>query len=404
MSEVAIGKAPSGGAFNRGTMLLVAAVGILAFIGMLVLGAYAPDMRSSKNGGSHALSKGATGYSGLVRLVEATGRNPQIVRFENDLDSEALVVLTPESPMVPLDPVFRHREGKVTLVVLPKWSTERDKKRPGWGRSSGLVPPAWPEGVLAPGNKLKVTRSKGQGRALKTLPIEAPADMHFLAPAVVQTIAGDKLDPVVTDADGRIVLGKLRNVPVFVLADPDLIDNLGMGDIRQARAALAMLDYLNSTDAEEVLFDVTLNGLGGTRSPLRLAFDPPFLAVTVAIFVALLLAGIQGAIRFGAPLRPQRAIAFGKSALVDNSASLVRKAGREASLGRRYVDLIRDRAAWVFRLPATIRGESLEQKLDELRPERPFSELARAADSARSRSELIAAAKALHHWVEEAKA
>ena len=404
MSEIAIGRTLSDGAFKSRTMLVVAAVGILAFIAMLVLGAYAPDLRSSKNGGAHALSNAATGFSGLVRLAEATGRNPHVVRFENELDGEALLVITPETPWTHLDPVFEHRGGKVTLVVLPKWDTERDRKRTGWVRSSGLVPKAWPEGVLAPGDKLTVGRTKGQGRMLTTVRDDAPPEMRFLEPAVVQSIAGDKVEPIVTDAEGRIVLGRLGDRPVYVLADPDLINNRGMGDIRQAGAALAMLDFLNSTGSEEVLFDVTLNGLGGTRSPLRLAFDPPFLAVTIALFTALLLAGLQGIARFGAPLRPQREIAFGKAALVDNSASLVRKAGREARLGWRYSDIIRERAAAIFRLPAFIRGEELDAKLDELRPDKPFSKLAAAASTARSRDELVAAARALHHWVEEAQA
>ena len=70
-----------------------------------------------------------------------------------------------------------------------------------------------------------------------------------------------------------------------------------MGDERQARAALALLDFLNSTGAKSVLFDVTANGLGRSRSPLRLAFDAPFLAVTLTIFVAMLLAAGESAER-----------------------------------------------------------------------------------------------------------
>ena len=50
-------------AFNARTMLLITAIGVLAFIAMLLLGAYAPDLRSGRNGGSHALSKAATGFS-----------------------------------------------------------------------------------------------------------------------------------------------------------------------------------------------------------------------------------------------------------------------------------------------------------------------------------------------------
>src|SRR5438034_68636 len=69
MSEIAIHQPTDAGAgaFNARTMLLITAIGTLAFIAMLVLGAYAPDLRSGHNGGSHALSNAATGLSGLAR-------------------------------------------------------------------------------------------------------------------------------------------------------------------------------------------------------------------------------------------------------------------------------------------------------------------------------------------------
>ena len=46
--------------FNASTMLIMTGIGVLAFIAMLVLGAYAPDLRSGRNGGAHALSPAAT--------------------------------------------------------------------------------------------------------------------------------------------------------------------------------------------------------------------------------------------------------------------------------------------------------------------------------------------------------
>src|SRR3546814_1463316 len=46
-------------------------------------------------------------------------------------------------------------------------------------------------------------------------------------------------------------------------------------------------------------FDVTLNGLGGSRSPLTLAFDPPFLAMTLALAAVALLLGWRARGRFG---------------------------------------------------------------------------------------------------------
>jgi hypothetical protein len=403
MSEIVIGRPARGESFRRSTMLLIVAVGIAAFCAMLVLGAYAPDFRSGKNGGAHALSNAATGFSGIVRLAEATQRYPEIIRQEYMHETEDLVVLTPENAATDLTNVLRTRQALVTLVVLPKWHASRDPKKPGWVKVAGLSPKSQPEGVLAPDSKLSVRRSRTAGQMLVTVPTHAPAELSFPAPPITQTISGERLEPIITDAKGRIVLGKLGDGPLFVLADPDLLNNHGMADARRAAAALSLLDWLNSTDAEGVYFDVTLNGLGNSKSPLKLAFDPPFLAVTLAILAALLLAGLQAIARFGVPLRPERAIAFGKAALVDNSAALVRKAGREAHLGHRYADLIRERMAATLRLPQTMPEEKIVERLDALRADRSFSSLAEGAEAASTREGVLAAARALHQWEQEVR-
>lgn len=403
MSEIAIGSAVGGEGFRRSTMLMIVAVGVAAFFAMLVLGAYAPDLRSGKNGGAHALSNAATGFSGIVRLAAATERYPEIVRQDYMHETEDLVVLTPEAAATDLTEVLRTRATLVMLVVLPKWQTSRDPKKPGWVKVAGLSPKNQPEGVLAPDFKLSVRRARTAGQMLVTVPSHAPAELSFPAPPITQTIGGEGLEPIITDANGRVVLGKLGDGPLFVLADPDLLNNHGIADARRAAAALALLDWLNSTDAEAVYFDVTLNGLGNSKSPLKLAFDPPFLAVTLAILAALLLAGLQAVARFGVPLRPQRAIAFGKAALVDNSAALVRKAGREAHLGGRYASLIRDRMAAILRLPPTMAEEKVIERLDALKSERSFSSLAEGAEAASTREGVLAAARALHLWEQEVR-
>jgi len=405
MSEIAIrGSADGQGAFNRGTMLIVTAVGVLAFIAMLVLGAYAPDLRSGKNGGAHALSNAATGFSGLVRLAEATGRHPRIVRATNQLSDEALAVITPESAGTDLSEILERRGPRVTLLILPKWWTERDQKRPGWVRIRDLLPAMVPQGVLAPAYEFKISRVKEKGTRLRTVHPVAPKELGFVSPEITQVLTGKDIEPVIVDRRGRVVLAKVRDGNLYVLAEPDLLNNHGIADARQAQAALALLDALNSTDAGSILFDVTANGLGHSRSPLKLAFDPPFTAVTAIILVALLLAGWQAAVRFGDPRPPQRAIAFGKSALVENSAALIRKAGREARLASRYVDTIRYRAATLLSLPSWLKGDELDERLDAVPSQVKFSELAAAAISARHRDELLIAARRLNQWLEEVSA
>src|SRR5690242_8020908 len=128
MSDVPIRDSsdPGEGAFNPRSMLLIVCVGVLAFAAMLVLGAYAPDLRSGRNGGAHALSNAATGFSGLVRLAGATGRNPVVVRSEDQLKAEDLAVVTPDHGWVDLGRILQRRGPRATLVVLPKWDTAPD--------------------------------------------------------------------------------------------------------------------------------------------------------------------------------------------------------------------------------------------------------------------------------------
>ncbi|HYG47428.1 MAG TPA: DUF4350 domain-containing protein [Allosphingosinicella sp.] len=404
MSDLAVGAGDRAeGAFRPATILLVAAIGILAFAGMLILGAYGPDLRSGRNGGAHALSNAATGYSGLVQLARATGRNPVIVRNEQMLDTEDLVVLTPETGRTNLDPALRIRRGRPTLVVLPKWETVPDRVRSGWVRSAGLKHPFEVHNVLAPAHRLKVERHRSRGMQLRTVQDYAPAALRFAAPGPLQTVTGAGWTPIVTDPAGRLVVARFGDQPFYLLSDPDLLSNRAMGDRGRAAAALALLDHLNATDAGSVVFDVTLNGLGQTRSPLRLMFDPPFLAATLAIAAALLLVGLQAIARFGPPRRPERAIAFGKAALIDNAAALVRQARREAALGGRYADMIREKAVTVFAVPAKLRDAAVDEYLDRLEGRKSFSALAAAAARARRREELLVAAQALHQWQGEKK-
>jgi hypothetical protein len=403
MSEIAIDKSAGGeGAFNARTMLLITAIGTLAFIAMLVLGAYAPDLRSGKNGGAHALSNAAVGFTGLVRLADATGHKPVIVRVSADLDSENLAVITPDHGWTDLSDILQRRGSRATLIVLPKWRSAADAQRPGWVRIAGVLPAGDPARILYPSTTLGITREKTQSEPLRNVdPAAAPPDLRFFAPRIVQTMNGRDIVPLITTANGHIVLGKVAKQPLYLLSDPDLINNHGLSDVRQAKAAVALLDYLNSTGSDSVLFDVTANGLGQSRSPLKLAFDPPFLAVTLTIFVAMLLAGWQALVRFGPVRRAERAIAFGKAALVDNSAALIRKAGREAHLGGRYVEVVRERAMALFRIPATLDAEALSARLEGLNPDKSFASATNAATQAHTRGELLSAAKSIHQWLRE---
>ena len=169
-------------------------------------------------------------------------------------------------------------------------------------------------------------------------------DFGFVAPEVTQAIAGKKIEPVVVDQRGRIVLAKATDRNLYILADPDLLNNHGMADPKQAAAALSMLD----------LHEQHGRGFHFVRRDRERA--RPFAEPAEAGVRAALPGDDAGAVRRGcwpgctalsasASRAGERAIAFGKAALVDNSAALIRIARREARLGGAYAEMIRERAA-----------------------------------------------------------
>lgn len=401
MSEVAVGRTMSADrVFAPLTVALLLIIGLIGFAGSLLLGAYAPDLNSGRNAGSHALSNAATGYAGIVELARATGRHPRVLRAENDWKTEDLVVATPEHGAVAMGKFMAARRGRATLIVLPKWATIADDKTSGWVDVGGLLPAFDPAGVLAPATVMKVTRRPSGARVLHPVSWALPS-LAVSAPRPLQAVTSVALIPLVVDDAGRIVLGQVHRTKTYILADPDLLDNHGIRQLDHARAALDLLDFVNADDARGIAFDVTLNGLGGGRSPLKLAFEPPFLAMTLAIVVALALVGWQALVRFGTARPRTRAIAFGKTALIDNSAMIVRKAGREGMLGGRYAALIRERARTIFGVPVRLTDVDADRYLDSLGGTTRFSALVANAGGAAHRTDMLAAAQALYRWQQE---
>jgi hypothetical protein len=289
------------------------------------------------------------------------------------------------------------------LVILPKWATLPDPARRGWVH------------VLGPGLGRATSRFVGKSatvdlaRADDDRPrmvrgVDLLTAVTALVPSLPQVVNGDNVTPLLALPDGGALIARVGDGQLYVAADPDLFDNHGLKDPRTARAALAIIDALNETGTRRIDFDLTMNGFGTAArkehpSMLRTALEPPFLAMTLALLVAALLAGLHGAFRFGPIRRPIRALAFGKAALVENSAGLIRLARREATLGPAYVEVLRQEAARAAYLPPTVQGDQLDAHLDRLtRHGDSFSTHALRLSHAYDRAGLVAAARALFQW------
>lgn len=392
--------------FNPRVAVGLIGAGIVAFAALMLLVAYGGGAAPRGDGRAHALSGSAVGFKGLVRLI-GEFHETYLIREPWDFDTENLVVVALEenSRREDLRRVLEQRRGRATLIILPKWATVGDPMRRGWVRSIGpFLGPAAEETM---GGDLHVRIPREGDRPARTAAGEDILEgLSVPVPRLAQSVRGKSLTTLVPlpGVDGAALVARIGDQPHYVLADPDLVNNQGLDDAATARAALALIERLNSTDETGVDFDLTVNGLGDTdgsgASLLRLAFEPPFLVMTLALFAAALLAGLHGAARFGPIARERRAIAFGKAALVENSAGLIRLAEREASLGAAYADVVRQEAARSAAAPHWLQGGDLDLYLNRLGRNAPrsFSELAADLYDARDRHSLIAAARALFQW------
>ena len=388
--------------FNPRLVIGLIFAGIASFTALLLLLAYGGNIAPPRSGGrADALSVSATGFKGLSTLVQ-NFREVHLDETDAEWADHLLIVtLGVHNNPGQVRSLLERRANAPTVLVLPKWVTRPNPRRPGW--VTVLFPGLGTAGEQLLGNGTRVSLLSGRPPA-RVQGQELLDGVSIPVPANPQLIRGDILTPLAALPGGGALVARVGDQPHYVIADPDLLNNHGIADPARARAALMMIERMNE-GGESVDFDLTMSGpttATGTDAPsmLRLAFEPPFLAMTLALVIAALLAGYYGAHRFGPVRREERAIAFGKAALVENSAGLIRLAGREARLGGAYAEVVRQEVARRTSAPAWLQGEKLDAYLDKFgKGAQPrFTELAERLQYADDRHDLMTAARSLHQW------
>jgi len=389
--------------FRARTAVTLVLVGVVAFSAFVTLLAYAPDLDRDGACRPNVYSRCAIGFAGLAALVKQNGAPMLINRSKFPAGrTEGLLIVTPEAEMG-ADVGSLQFSGPI-LVVLPKWNVSNDPNHPSWGLKQGLLPvEVMPKKDLLD-TVSAVRRTGAAARPRLTGAAGSPFEGVTLTPgpiASLQTIKANGWTPVITDETGQVVLAQGPSSRIFVLSDPDLLNTQGLSNLDTLGTAVALLRGLRIGDGP-VIFDVSLNGYKMERSPLRLMFDPPFLAATLCFFAAMILAGLQAAFRFGPVRRAQRAFALGKEALTDNSAQLIRLARREPNMAPGYVALTQKAAARAVGAPRELTGDALTRFLDRMAAQRGLTDtlagLSAEAGHVAGRAGLTALAQRLYRW------
>ncbi|MCB2048384.1 MAG: DUF4350 domain-containing protein [Novosphingobium sp.] len=414
--------------FSLRSALLLVLGGSALFVALLWMIGAGMTGGSTNDGGGHAGGKGLNGFAGFVELVESQGRQVTLSRSDSAAREAGLLVLTPPHQADAAEIarlVNRHRRIGPTLVVTQKWvatpipaSARPKDAKDGWVVLSGATGPNWPGFLDDVGVAVAPVRGGPYWRA-QGFSGSLPAPAHVLSGS------GRRLVPLVEGSNGEILAAYIYDgghysglearalerpdptvkgqglYPLVVVFEPDLIDNYGLAKQENARLALALVDATTDGEAMPVMFDLTLNGHARASNLLTLAFTPPFLAATLCLLLAALVIGWRAFVRFGPPRKATRAIAFGKSALVANTAGFMRRTRRLHLVTVPYADRIRTeltRALGLARQPTVEQAESaIDRALAARAPDdQPFSRIATRLRNAGSIHQAVTAARELH--------
>ena len=405
--------------FSRGSVLAILLIGFGAFIAMLYFLGVGDTGGDRGSGRAHASSNALHGYAGLTDLLEANGYTVTKSLERSGYQTSQLLVLTPtqSTDAEEFAKILEDRQYYgPTLVILPKWFVTRprgeiadeDKERvkDDWVRLVSTTTPQWTQELPEP-YALTVeadTPESEEKQRWAGLGIsgELPSfsGLHAEAAsgheALVIDPSGRRLAVNVIGEEGSYFYEEAHFL-TFVI-EPDLMNNYGLADPARAALALAIVEQ-SSYDDKNITFDMTLVGFGGTTNLLTLAFQPPFLAATLCLIIAMLIVGWRAFLRFGPVAAKANEGSFGKTQLVSNGAGLIMRAGRLQLLGEPYIALTQRKLASALGLThadAEAIDESLAQRLPD---EEPFSNRAARLQSARSTADVVRAAQSLNDLV-----
>jgi hypothetical protein len=359
--------------------------------------------------GPSSYSRSAIGHAGVAETLQRLG--VPVVKSRNNsadkLGKDGVLVLAEPSATAVNEPALRALlDARAVLLVLPKWTGRPSQRQPGWLSTAEEKSPAqaqWALNLVAGGGEVvregqtPVWRTNLLGR---TPQLETP----------VQLMRSGALRPIVGSPAG-ILVGELNQKrSTWILADPDVIANHGIGRGENAALALAIINRLRGRDGA-VVFDETIHGyLTQSATPLALLLQFPFVVATCMVAGALGLLLWATMARFGAPQTAPPSLSAGRLGLLQNVAQLITFAGHQQVMVRRYVQETVRETAQQLHAPRGLAGEALARWLTRVGQARGVTvdcaavigEVEQLADRRRSDlGPLVRIARDIHRWRRE---
>ena len=398
--------------FSGPALILLLACAVALFAASALLEGHGGDAAGGDKAGPGAYSVSALGYAGFYDTLRRLER--PIVRSAGRARATAgqrglLIVAEPDISGLPSEYIASLANMPRLLLVLPKRFGEREPARPEWIAKATPVPVEYAQQTLA--------LVAGDGSIARgDWPAVWKTNELGITPSGtgwVQLARSKDMRPVVGNDNGMLV-GELRHGDniVWVLSDPDLMANHGLGKGDNAAFMVTLVDKLGSLDNSggkgPIVFDETVHGFQETESsPAALLFRFPFSIVTVLLCVAALLFARAGTSRFGAPRTAPPETDFGKSQLIGNGARLLDYAGHHALVLDRYARMTVRFVAVALHAPPGLAEDELLCWLDRVGKARGVKDSCAdilhtvdtiIAGDAKNLSGLFACARNIHRW------
>ncbi len=310
--------------FSPKALISMIALGLLAFGGAAYFLIYG-DTRTDMAIGANSYSYSAFGHRAFAETLRRQGIAVRVSRNNSAAKagaSDLLIIAEPNGNWAGGDAEAYLRPARRVLIVLPKHVGVRDERRRRW------VKRVLPRDIEAARAVLHGVAPDGD------VSRDAPAAWSLGKFAAVpdiqspQLMSGAGLEPLIGAGDGRMLVAQItraerHDVNIWLLSDPDILSNHGLGKGENAELAVALVREMLPPGGG-VIIDETVHGFYHSPSLWRHVFELPFAAVTILVAVSLLVLIWAAAGRFGAPRRSAaRLEAGGKEGLIEVTARLL---------------------------------------------------------------------------------
>jgi hypothetical protein len=283
-------------------LVAIGACSLALAVGLIVAGPRA----AVESSGADSFSRSALGHRAFVDLLRASGVPAVVSRFASGERAGHSSVLVIAEPQLAGDGAREQRltsmlaAAGTVLLVLPKWTGQGRGREPGWIDGVSPVPA---EAVA------RTLRAAGVSAELSR-PRDADAGRCAGAAAGIRWSQPQLLVPRAPSLQARLVCGggvlfgemtRPNGQRLFVLSDPDVIANHGLGKGGNAALALEIVERARRR-GQPVVVDETLHGHEHVPSLWADLFAFPQLASVIHGGLALLFFIWAGMARFGAPL------------------------------------------------------------------------------------------------------